>query len=179
VCGYRPGALDAFGLSSDELAERHPGLVAVYLAAWGHTGPWATRRGFDSVVQGPTGIALGESRDGTTPGVLPCQLLDHGTGYLAAAAAVDGLRRQADEGGTHIRRLSLARTAYWLTCAGTTPTSLRDTDHAEQELPILAQFGQGEDRICAVRPPGSIDGHHIQWPGPPARYCSDPPAWQS
>ena len=52
VCGYRPGALDGFGLSDETLAERHPGLVVVYLDAWGHSGPWAGRRGFDSVVPG-------------------------------------------------------------------------------------------------------------------------------
>ena len=70
----------------------------------------------DSVVQAPTGIAAGEvDDDGGEPGALPCQLLDHGTGYLAAAAALDGLRRQAEGGGTHVRRLSLARTVWWLT----------------------------------------------------------------
>src|SRR5262249_6247466 len=115
VCGYRPGALDRFGLDAQAIADRHPGLVVVYLDAWGHSGPWATRRGFDSVVQAPTGVAHAESADGgPTPGALPCQLLDHGTGYLAAAAALDGLRRQSETGGTYVRRLSLARTAAWL-----------------------------------------------------------------
>ncbi|HUD15631.1 MAG TPA: CoA transferase, partial [Acidimicrobiales bacterium] len=81
VCGYRPGALDRFGLSEEALVERHPGIVVVYLDAWGHSGPWAGRRGFDSVVQAPTGIAMGESLTAVEPGALPCQLLDHGTGY--------------------------------------------------------------------------------------------------
>src|SRR5207247_1638387 len=45
LCGYRPGSLDGFGLAPEGLAERHPGIVAVYLAAWGHSGPWAGRRG--------------------------------------------------------------------------------------------------------------------------------------
>jgi hypothetical protein len=46
VGGYRPGALDAFGLAPESLAERHPGLVVVTLSAWGHRGRWAGRRGF-------------------------------------------------------------------------------------------------------------------------------------
>ncbi len=139
VAGYRPGALDRFGLSEDALVDRHPGLVVVLLDAWGHTGPWSGRRGFDSVVQAPTGIAAGESvgdsvggwgagamgepgdpgdpGDDAQPGALPCQLLDHGTGYLAAAAVLDGVRRRYRDGGTHIRRLSLARTAAWLSSA--------------------------------------------------------------
>lgn len=61
VCGYRPGALEAFGLSPQAVADRHPGVVVVYIDAWGHHGPWSGRRGFDSIVQAPTGIAAGES----------------------------------------------------------------------------------------------------------------------
>ena len=83
-------------------------------------------------MQAPTGIAMGESTDGSDtgsePGALPCQLLDHGTGYLAAAAVFDGLRRQGELGGTHVRRLSLARTAWWLT--STTATTRHVDAHA-------------------------------------------------
>jgi crotonobetainyl-CoA:carnitine CoA-transferase CaiB-like acyl-CoA transferase len=181
VCGYRPGSLDRFGLGADELARRHPGVVAVYLAAWGHTGPWSTRRGFDSVVQAPTGLADGESADGesadgVTPGALPCQLLDHGTGYLAAAAAIDGLRRQREQGGTHVRRLSLARTAAWITSAGPAPVTAEDqpTDALE---PRVTHFGTGDDRISVVDPPGSLGGRALEWTSPPSRYRSDPPEW--
>jgi hypothetical protein len=45
LIGYRPGALDRFGLRADELAERHRHLVQVHLSAWGTTGRWARRRG--------------------------------------------------------------------------------------------------------------------------------------
>ena len=70
VHGYRPGALDRFGLSPQEIAERHPGTVVVIIDAWGHTGPWSGRRGFDSVVQAATGLAAGESSIGPEPGAL-------------------------------------------------------------------------------------------------------------
>ncbi len=114
VHGYRPHALDRFGLSPQILAERHPGLVVVSLSAWGSRGPWGGRRGFDSIVQAASGIAMAESQDGERPGALPCQLLDHGTGYLCAAAALQALARQSARGGTQFRELSLARTAHWL-----------------------------------------------------------------
>lgn len=68
VCGYRPGALRRYGLDADDLAERDPGLVVALLSAWGHHGPWAQRRGFDSVVQAPTGIAVGEAPTRRTTG---------------------------------------------------------------------------------------------------------------
>ena len=175
VCGYRPGSLDRFGLDADTLASRFPGLVLVYLAAWGHSGPWSGRRGFDSVVQAPTGIALSESHDGTTPGALPCQLLDHGTGYLAAAAAMDGLRRQRTVGGTHVRRLSLARTALWLTSAGGAGDGPRPTE--PERRPGASQFGAGEHALSVVDPPGSLGGTRIRWPGPPTRYGADAATW--
>ena len=113
MTGYRPGALDAFGLAPEALAQRHPGLVIVTLSAWGSHGPWAGRRGFDSLVQAACGIAADEGGP-DRPGALPCQLLDHATGYLGAAAAMLGLRRQRAVGGTPHTRLALVATAGWL-----------------------------------------------------------------
>jgi crotonobetainyl-CoA:carnitine CoA-transferase CaiB-like acyl-CoA transferase len=175
VCGYRPGALDAFGLEERSLAAAHPGLVVVYLDAWGHSGPWSGRRGFDSVVQAPSGIAFGESRDGEAPGALPCQLLDHGTGYLAAAAVLDGLRRQAEFGGTHVRRLSLARTAWWLTSSdGGDPAGSGPRDDASD---WLVEVPMSEGHATAVAPPGSLDDRPLRWPGLLAGYGDAAPQW--
>ncbi|NUR50896.1 MAG: hypothetical protein HOV71_22430 [Hamadaea sp.] len=113
VTGYRPGALDRFGLSPAALLDRRPGLVVARLSAWGAEGPWSGRRGFDSLVQAATGIALVE---GTVdrPGVLPAQALDHGTGYLLAAAVLRALAEQVATGAGHVAELCLARTGKWL-----------------------------------------------------------------
>ena len=148
VHGYRPGALEAFGLAPQALAERHPGLVVVSLSAWGRGGPWGQRRGFDSIVQAASGIAVTESPDGQRPGALPCQLLDHGTGYLCAAAALRALAAQATRGGTLFRELSLARTGHWLT-----------------SQPRAAHLGTGPGpAACSARSPGSPP-----WTAPVAR----------
>ncbi|GAA2738413.1 CoA transferase [Pedococcus aerophilus] len=114
VTGYRPGALEVFGLHSDELARSHPGLVVASLSAWTPSGPWGDRRGFDSIVQAATGIAMIESVDGQTPGALPAQALDHATGYLVAAGVLAALRNRTTEGGTWSVSAHLARTAHWL-----------------------------------------------------------------
>jgi crotonobetainyl-CoA:carnitine CoA-transferase CaiB-like acyl-CoA transferase len=152
--------------------------VVVYLDAWGHSGPWAGRRGFDSVVQAPTGVAMFESRDGKEPGVLPCQLLDHGTGYLAAAAVLDGLSRQSDGGGTHVRRLSLARTAGWLTATkpGDQPAAVPSAAPSDSP-PWLTQLESADGPVTVVTPPGSVDGQPLRWPFPLTGYGNDPPAW--
>jgi hypothetical protein len=176
VTGYRPGALDRFGLCEAALVDDHPGLVIVVLDAWGHSGPWAQRRGFDSVVQAATGIAVGESEDGEQPGALPCQLLDHGTGYLAAAAALDGVRRQCEVGGTHVRRLSLARTAAWLTSTPTSHDALHTVD-GDDEAPFVQVIPTPDTTVSAIRPPGDIDGLPLQWRTPLTRYGADTPTW--
>lgn len=176
VCGYRPGALDRFGLDAASLAQRHPGIVAVFLDAWGHTGPWADRRGFDSVVQAPTGIAAGESLTGDEPGALPCQLLDHGTGYLAAAAVLDGLHRQASRGGTHLRRLSLARTASWLTSHDSPYQQRRETTPVDSDTPAWrVELESPDGPVTAVLPPGGLDDVALRWPLPITAYGVDSP----
>ncbi|WP_405440106.1 CoA transferase [Streptomyces avidinii] len=112
VTGYRPGALERYGLGARQLLERWPGLVVAELCAWGwrEWGPWAGRRGFDSLVQAGYGIASRCGGSDGAPGVLPAQALDHGTGYLVAA----GVLRALAEGGGRGLRFSLAGTGSWL-----------------------------------------------------------------
>jgi crotonobetainyl-CoA:carnitine CoA-transferase CaiB-like acyl-CoA transferase len=189
VHGYRPHALERFGLGAQALAERHPGLVVVGLSAWGSSGPWGTRRGFDSIVQAASGIAMAESPDGERPGALPCQLLDHGTGYLCAAAALRALARQSVRGGTQFRELSLARTAHWLLGqpreASPRETLPRDGSavpgsparDGEAEPAWLTTLDSAAGAVTTVRPPGQLDGEMLSWPGRLSRYGGDEAAW--
>lgn len=109
VLGYRPSAVERLGLSRETLTERHPGLIVAELSAWGHDRP--DRRGFDSLVQAESGIAMVESPDGERPGALPVQALDHSAGYLLAAAVCDAVRLRAEDGITLAARTSLRRIA--------------------------------------------------------------------
>jgi crotonobetainyl-CoA:carnitine CoA-transferase CaiB-like acyl-CoA transferase len=177
VHGYRPHALDRFGLTPGALAERHPGLVVVSLSAWGSTGPWGGRRGFDSIVQAASGIAVAESADGDRPGAMPCQLLDHGTGYLCAAAALRGLADQAVAGGTQVRELSLARTAHWLLGSAAAGLAPADGAPTRAEEDWVTTLGSTEGPVTVVRPPGQLDERELAWPSPLTRYGGDPPAW--
>jgi crotonobetainyl-CoA:carnitine CoA-transferase CaiB-like acyl-CoA transferase len=111
VHGYRPGSLDGLGL--DRLIEQRPHLVTASLSAWG-PGLWADRRGFDSIVQAASGIAVAESTDGDRPGALPAQALDHSAGYLLAGSVALLLRRAAVGGGSWSVETSLARIAHEL-----------------------------------------------------------------
>jgi hypothetical protein len=116
VSGYRSDALDRLGLPVAVLRAANPALVLAFLDAYGHTGPWRHRRGFDSLVQMSCGIAArGQEASGAAkPVPLPAQALDHGTGYLLAAAVCRSLTRALRRGEATTARTSLARTARFL-----------------------------------------------------------------
>jgi len=124
--GYRPGSLGARGLSPEELAALRPGLIYVSLSAFGHAGPWAARRGFDTVVQTVSGITARQGElfpDKNEPGpqFYPLSAIDYCTGYLMAAGAMEALARRAREGGSWLVRTSLAQIGKWLVDLGQVP----------------------------------------------------------
>ncbi len=185
VTGYRPGALDRFGLAPEVLLERRPGLVVARLSAWGDGGPWAGRRGFDSLVQAACGIADTEAaggsvRDGGRPGALPAQALDHGTGYLMAAAVLRALsERQSGAGGGRVLRFGLATTAHWLTRGITAPARPEAADGPEYSpRPWLAERDAPVGRLTHALPPVSFEGGPADWATPPGRWGTDQPVWR-
>lgn len=127
VQGYRPGSLAALGFGPEAVAAVRPGIVMVSLSAYGETGPWAGRRGFDSLVQAATGFNLAEQAacGAAQPTPLPMQILDMATGFLIAFGAQAALLRQQAEGGSWHVRLSLARTGLWLRGLGRVPDGHR------------------------------------------------------
>jgi len=112
-CGLRPDALGKLGLGPEGLHAINPALVVVTHDAYGWNGPWAARRGFDSLVQMSTGIAAaGADAAGVdAPRPLPCQALDHGTGHLLAAGACRALTRLVRTGQASDVRGSLVGAA--------------------------------------------------------------------
>ena len=152
---YRPGSLSQLGYSAEELCALHPGLIHVSLSAYGHVGPWAKRRGFDSLVQSASGIADAEGRatGSATPGKLPFQALDHATGYLMAYATMLALQKRAIEGGSWQVRVSLAQTGRWLQAM---PRRGLHEDAAELRAEEIAGFVQtsssGFGEIQAIAP---------------------------
>ncbi|MBI0538137.1 acyl-CoA transferase [Roseomonas sp. KE2513] len=137
VHGYRPGALERLGYDTARRRALNASLIDVSLCAYGWSGPWAGRRGFDSLVQMSSGIAEAgmQWKAADRPVPLPVQALDHATGYLMAAAAIRGLAQRMDKGGAVSARLSLARTAALLggssdAAPAIAPGGPRDADYA-------------------------------------------------
>jgi hypothetical protein len=180
IHGYRPRALDGLGYDAATRRRLSPGLIDVSLSAYGWSGPWAMRRGFDSLVQMSVGIAdAGMAwRGSDKPVPLPVQALDHATGYLMAATAVRAVTRRLDEGAGTGGRLSLARTAKLLTDGGLAGASspLGPETRADLSPAVEATDWGTAHRLL---PPAAVAGAAMQWTQPARGLGSAQPAWRA
>lgn len=179
--GYRPRALSALGFSPEQAAEINPGIVYVTLSAYGHAGPWAERRGFDSLVQTTTGFndAEGKAAGIDGPKELPAQMLDHATGYLMAFGAMMAKARQAREGGSWHVRVSLAQTGRWLWNLGRLDDGLNTPDLTGKAVhaAFMEDVPSGFGRLTAVRHSAVLSRTPAQWSRPAMPLGSHPPQW--
>ena len=169
--GYRPGTLGGRGLSPEELAELRPGIVYISLCAFSHMGPWASRRGFDTVVQTVSGITnrQGDLFPGATPGpqFYPVSAIDYLTGYLMAFGGMVALNRRVHEGGSWLVRISLAQVGRWLVSQGEIPEADLKNIPAEFTPEEIASWSTVSDT-----PMGKL-GHL----GPVLSLSETPPRW--
>ncbi|MGX4805900.1 CoA transferase [Bradyrhizobium guangdongense] len=179
--GYRPRALAALGFSPEQAAEINPGIVYVTLSAYGHAGPWAERRGFDSLVQTTTGFndAEGKAAGIDSPKELPAQMLDHATGYLMAFGAMMAKARQASEGGSWHVRVSLAQTGRWLWNLGRLDGGLNTPDLPGEAVhaAFMETVSSGFGALKAVRHSAVLSKTPAQWSRPAMPLGSHPPQW--
>ena len=178
---YRPGALAARGFGPEELARVRPGIVYVSVSAYGHEGPWAQRRGFDSLVQSASGIAFTEraAAGWDEPKHLPCQALDHATGYLAAFGAMAALARRATEGGSWHVRVSLAQTGRWLQSFGLLPDGWKAPDVCIDGVrDCLASVQSEFGRVLGVLPAERLEETPAYFALPPARVGAHEAEWE-
>ena len=169
--GYRPGTLGGRGLSPEELAELRPGIVYISLCAFSHMGPWASRRGFDTVVQTVSGITnrQGDLFPGANPGpqFYPVSAIDYLTGDLMAFGGMVALNRRVREGGSWLVRISLAQVGRWLVSQGEIPEADLKNIPAEFNPEEIASWSTVSDT-----PMGKL-GHL----GPVLSLSETPPRW--
>jgi crotonobetainyl-CoA:carnitine CoA-transferase CaiB-like acyl-CoA transferase len=155
-------------------------VVVAQLSAWGAYGPWRERRGFDSLVQAATGIAVLEGA-AERPGALPAQALDHGTGYLLAAAVLRALHEQSYDGGSRFVRLALARTAKWLTDGMESANGVGAGDARSGAFdgpgPWLSEADSALGRLRYAMSPVSFEGGPVDWDRPPVPWGTDAARW--
>ena len=178
--GYRPRAIASLGFAPEDAARISPGIVYVSLSAYGHAGPWAERRGFDSLVQTATGFnhAEGQVAGIEGPKELPAQMLDHATGYLMAFGALMGKLRQSREGGSWHVRVSLAQTGRWLWDLGRIADGLKMEDlKAETIAPFMEEMRSGFGTLHAVSHAAKLSKTPALWSRPAVPLGSNQPEW--
>ncbi len=179
VHGYRADALERLGLGDAVRRAARPGLVDVSIDAYGHTGPWATRRGFDSLVQMSSGIAW--AGDDADPDPLPVQALDYATGHLAASAVLAGLAQRVLVGRGTRSRVSLARTALELEVArgqaGESEPVPSDADAPADGEARAAELSTPWGAARVPPPPFGLDGVRLGFDRGPSELGSGPAVW--
>ena len=179
---YRPGSLAARGFGPSDVAALRPGIVYGSLSAYGDLGPWATRRGFDSLVQTATGFNVAEAQaagvDG--PKELPCQALDHASGYLLAFGALMARMRQASEGGSWLVRVSLAATGRWIWNLGRVKDGFsRPLPSRDDVADLLEESRSPFGMMRGVRHAAQLSATRAGWTRPAVPLGSHPPVWPS
>src|SRR5438445_1353186 len=178
--GYRLRALAALGFTPEDAATINPGIVYVTLSAYGHAGPWAERRGFDSLVQTTTGFnhAEGQAAGVDGPKELPAQMLDHATGYFMAFGAMMARARQAREGGSWHVQISLAQTGRWLWNLGRVTEGLKTADlKGETVRPFVEEVPSGFGRLQAISHSAVLSETPAFWARPAMPLGSHAPQW--
>jgi len=178
VHGYRPDALEGLGLGAVRRDALRTGLVEVCLDAYGWSGPWRARRGFDSLVQMSSGIADAGMRlmRKDRPHPLPVQALDHACGHVMAAAALTGLTHRMETGRGWRGRTSLARIAALLVSQGTAETNSEFAPETAADFEAAAEeTGWGPAR--SAKSPISLGDAVLHWDRPAGQLGRDAPNW--
>ena len=114
----RPGYLERYGLTAEELSEKRPGLIHTKVVLYGERGPWSNWVGFDEVGAAVSGLFSieGTPTQPKSPPIIP--ICDNVVGWLGTVGVLEALRRRAIEGGSYRVVVSLTRTVLWLLSMG-------------------------------------------------------------
>ena len=177
---YRPGSLAQRGFGPSEIAMLRPGIVYGSLSAYGDDGPWANRRGFDSLVQTATGFNAAEAQAAGIEGPkeLPCQALDHASGYLLAFGVLMARIRQAHEGGSFLVRVSLAATGRWIWNLGRVDNGFTSALPGRDDVAdLLEERSSPFGLMRGVRHAAQMSATPSGWTRPAVPLGTHPPVW--
>ena len=186
IQGYRPSSLAKRGLSPEELLKINPRLVYASLSAYPQQvidnveNPWRLNRGFDTIVQTCTGMNVSESQHfdpaSKTPALpMPCQALDHASGYFLATGILAALCKQLETDEVYLVEVSLATTAKYIRSLGQLEgrTGWKGDGDVNSQSELLSKYGAlGEGlleeqdiqagRIRYLRYAAQIEGMQIE-----------------
>jgi crotonobetainyl-CoA:carnitine CoA-transferase CaiB-like acyl-CoA transferase len=107
VESFRPGRLETIGFDPETLSKRNPALVVIRISGWGQEGPYRSRPGFGSLVEGMSGFAAINGFADREPVLPPIYLADGVAGLYGASAALIALREAEKTGRGQVIDLPL------------------------------------------------------------------------
>ena len=176
--GYRPGIMDKHGLSPEQLAAEHPGIIYLSISCYGAGGPFSNRGGWEQIGQSATGICMdnGDER----PKLLPASACDYTTGYNGAYGVLLALARRAREGGSYHVRVSLCRSGMYIYKQGHVKYSDPNMGLSEAELDtIMIESNGGHGALRHLGPVLKMSETKPYWDKPSPVLGANKPEWLS
>ncbi|WP_302080330.1 CaiB/BaiF CoA transferase family protein [Salinibaculum rarum] len=116
IQNFRPGTAERLDIDYESLREHRDDLVYCAISAFGQTGPWRERPGYDLLIQGMSGIMSVTGEPDRQPVKVGLPMTDLITGMWAAFGVMNALYRRERTGeGEYIDLGMLDATLPWLT----------------------------------------------------------------
>jgi hypothetical protein len=199
IQGYRPGSLAKKGLGPEVLSKINPRLIYASMSAYpqAEEQPWRERRGFDSMLQTCSGINVAEAKawnptvkgDDKFPAkVLPCQALDHASGFLLASGIAAALCKRIETGDGQLVEVSLAGTSKLLRSLGQKDGGFETGLEVNSYQEALEKYGPGAEHLFEEREnglgsvrflkhAGQVKGEEVGWERMAPLLGSSEPVW--
>ncbi len=147
VENFRPGVVERLNVDYETLSAINPRLIYVSATAFGSSGPYAHRPGFDPLLQAMTGVERAQGGRHNPPVFLRIAITDYATGMMHAAAITLALYDRERSGhGDHVKT-SLMRSGIFINGDAFT----RYPGRPARMLPDAGQNGLGPlDRMYAT-----------------------------
>ena len=139
---FRPGTADRLGIGYDDLCEVNDDIVYCSISAFGETGPWSSRPGYDLLVQGTSGIMSVTGPEDGDPVKVGLPQTDLITAMWAAFGVVGSLfRREFTGGGGDRIEISMHDAALpWLTKQAGKAFVGEEPERMGTKDPVLAPY---------------------------------------
>ncbi len=109
-----PGAAARLGLGADALLEKHPRLVACDISGYGESGPYASKKAYDLLVQSEAGV-LSITGTPEVPSKVGISIADIATGVYAYSGILTALYRREKTGkGGRVEVTMLDALGEWM-----------------------------------------------------------------
>jgi Predicted acyl-CoA transferases/carnitine dehydratase len=141
IQNFRPGTADRLDIAYDDLTTYNDNIIYCDISAFGNTGPWSERPGYDLLVQGLSGIMSVTGEAERSPVKVGLPQTDLITAMWAAFGIMGALyRRERTNEGEYIELGMLDATLPWLTKQAGKVFADETTERMGTRDPVLAPY---------------------------------------